>query len=76
MHADCELDRSNLQQGYDWTKSFVFLEARNGKWLELVCLVADLSRQTLRRGAKFERTRCVTPVNRNSYHASFIIRVE
>ena len=28
---DCELDRSNLQQGYDWTKSFVFLEVRNRK---------------------------------------------
>ena len=28
---DCELDRSNSQQGYGWTKSFVSLEARNGK---------------------------------------------
>ena len=48
----CELDRSNSQQGYDWTKSFVFLEARNGKWLKLVHLVADLSSQTPRRGAE------------------------
>ena len=29
--ADCELDMSNSMQGYDWTKSFVFLEARNGE---------------------------------------------
>ena len=29
--SDSELDRSNLQQGYGWTKTFVFLEARNGK---------------------------------------------
>ena len=28
---DCQVDRSNSQQDYDWTKSFVFLEARNGK---------------------------------------------
>ena len=38
-----------------------------GKRLEPVRLVADLSSQTPRRGAEFERTRCVTPVNRNSY---------
>ena len=29
--AGCELDMSNSQQGYNWTKCFVFLEARNGK---------------------------------------------
>ena len=47
-----------------------------GKWLEPVNLVADLSSQAPRRGAKFERTRCVTLVNRNSYHPSFIIQLE
>ena len=47
-----------------------------GKRLEPVRLVADLSSQTPRRGAEFERTRCVTAVNRNSYHASFVIRLE
>ena len=74
--ADCELDMSNSMQGYDWTKSFVFLEARNGKRFKSIRLVADLSSQTSRRSAEFEGTQCVTPVNRNSYHASFLTRLE
>ena len=53
-----------------------FWKQETGKWLEPVRLVADLSSQTSRRGAKFERTRCVISVNVNSYHASFIIWLE
>ena len=34
-----ELDMSNSLQGYDWMKSFVLLEARNGKMFERIHLV-------------------------------------
>ena len=73
---DCKLDRSNSQQGYSWTKSFVFLEARNGKMSQAHSFSSQPQQPDTRHGAKFVTTRCVTPVNRKSYHASFVIRLE
>ena len=63
---------SNSQQGYNWMKSFVFLEARDGKKAR-AHLVAKLSLLLPQLGAEFERTLCVIPVNGNIFHACFII---
>ena len=69
----CELDMSNWQQGYDWVKILVFLEA-NVKMAQAHSF-AQLAISP-QHSAEFEKTWCVVPVNGNIYHASFIIQVE
>ena len=41
--AGCELDMPNSQQGYKWTQSFVFLEAKNGEKAQARSFSTDLS---------------------------------
>ena len=56
--AGCELNMSNLQQGYNWMKSYVFLKTRDRKKGQ-VRLVANHGLLPPQRGAKFERIWCI-----------------
>ena len=42
----CKLDMSNLHQGYDWMKCFVFLEARNEEKAQAHSFSSQLQQQT------------------------------
>lgn len=50
--TDCEINMSNLQQGYKWMKSFVFLKTRDRKKAQ-VHLVANHGLLPPQCGAEF-----------------------
>ena len=74
--ASCELDMSNSMQGYSWTQSSVFLEARNREKAQAHLFSSRPQLATPQRGAELERTRCVILITGNNYHLSFTIKVE